>query len=129
LFDKAGENGRGSTCTRYAPKKPAGGHFGTSYDNRELSIGGIEKALQTAYPDYDVRRAFTSQIIIDKLKERDNLTIDNVRDAMDRLVADGVKEVVIQPTHVMEGLSTATSSPKSPPTRTSLTVLKSARTC
>jgi sirohydrochlorin cobaltochelatase len=77
--------------------------FGTSYDNRELSIGGIEKTLQTAYPDYDVRRAFTSQIIIDKLKERDNLTIDNVRDAMDRLVADGVKEVVIQPTHVMDG--------------------------
>jgi sirohydrochlorin cobaltochelatase len=78
--------------------------FGTSYnDNRDLSIGGIEKALQKAYPDYEIRRAFTSQIIIDKLKERDGLEIDNVTKAMDRLVADGVKEVVIQPTHVMSG--------------------------
>ena len=78
--------------------------FGTSYnDNRELSIGGVENALQKAYPDYEVRRAFTSQIIIDKLKERDNIEIDNVTEAMDRLVADGIKEVVIQPTHVMSG--------------------------
>ncbi len=78
--------------------------FGTSYnDNRDLSIGGIEKALQTAYPDYEVRRALTSQIIIDKLKERDSIKIDNVKQAMDRLVADGIKEVVIQPTHVMDG--------------------------
>lgn len=78
--------------------------FGTSYnDNRDLSIGGIEKALQTAYPDYEIRRAFTSQIIIDKLKERDKIEIDNVTQAMDRLVADGVKEVIIQPTHVMNG--------------------------
>lgn len=78
--------------------------FGTSYnDNRDLSIGGVEKALQTAYPDYQIRRAFTSQIIIDKLKERDKLEIDNVTQAMDRLVADGVKEVVVQPTHVMSG--------------------------
>ncbi len=78
--------------------------FGTSYnDNRDLSIGGIEEALKKAYPDYEIRRAFTSQIIIDKLKSRDNLVIDNVTEAMDRLVADGVKEVVIQPTHVMNG--------------------------
>ncbi|MBR5713529.1 MAG: sirohydrochlorin cobaltochelatase [Clostridia bacterium] len=78
--------------------------FGTSYnDSRDKTIGAIEDALKTAYPDYEVRRAFTSQIIIDKLKERDNLTIDNVTEALDRLVADGVKEVVIQPTHVMSG--------------------------
>lgn len=78
--------------------------FGTSYnDSRDKTIGAIEEALRTAYPDYEVRRAFTSQIIIDKLKERDNLTIDNVTEALDRLVADGVKEVVIQPTHVMSG--------------------------
>lgn len=78
--------------------------FGTSYnDNRDLSIGGVEKALQKAYPDYQVRRAFTSQIIIDKLKKRDGIEIDNVTQAMDRLVKDGIKEVVIQPTHVMSG--------------------------
>ncbi len=78
--------------------------FGTSFnDSRDITIGAIENALQTAYPDYEVRRAFTSQIIIDKLKERDGLIIDKVTEAMDRLVADGVKEVVIQPTHVMSG--------------------------
>lgn len=78
--------------------------FGTSYnDNRDLSIGGIENALQKAYPDYEIRRAFTSQIIIDVLKERDKLEIDNATEAMERLVADGVKEVVIQPTHIMGG--------------------------
>ncbi len=78
--------------------------FGTSYnDNRDLSIGSVEKALTDAYPEYEMRRAFTSQIIIDKLKKRDGIEIDNVTQAMDRLVADGVKEVVIQPTHVMNG--------------------------
>lgn len=78
--------------------------FGTSYnDSREITIGAIENALKTAFPAYEIRRAFTSQIIIDKLKERDNLAIDNVKEAMDRLVADGVKELVIQPTHVMPG--------------------------
>lgn len=76
--------------------------FGTSYnESRKLTIGGIETALQAAYPEYEVRRAFTSQIIIDKLAARDGLKIDNVKEAMDRLVADGVKEVVVQPTHVM----------------------------
>lgn len=78
--------------------------FGTSYnDSRDITIGAVEKALQAAYPDYEVRRAFTSQIIIDILKERDKLEIDNVTQAMERLVADGVKQVVIQPTHVMSG--------------------------
>ena len=78
--------------------------FGTSYNaNRDLSIGSIEQKLQAAYPDYEVRRAFTSQIIIDKLKKRDGIAIDNVTEAMDRLVSDGVREVVVQPTHVMSG--------------------------
>lgn len=78
--------------------------FGTSYnDSRDKTIGAIENAIATAYPDYDVRRAFTSQIIIDKLKERDNLEIDNVTEALDRLVEDGIKELVVQPTHVMHG--------------------------
>ena len=78
--------------------------FGTSYnDSRDKTIGAIENAFAEAYPDYEVRRAFTSQIIIDKLKERDRLEIDNVEEAMKRLVADGVKEVIVQPTHVMPG--------------------------
>ena len=78
--------------------------FGTSYnDSREATIGAIEKLAQESFPDYEVRRAFTSQTIIDKLKSRDGLEIDNVEQAMDRLVKDGVQDVVIQPTHVMNG--------------------------
>ena len=78
--------------------------FGTSYnDSREVTIGAVEKALQEANSDYEVRRAFTSQIVIEILEEREKMEIDNVTEAMERLVADGVKDVVIQPTHVMTG--------------------------
>ncbi|MBQ3471740.1 MAG: sirohydrochlorin cobaltochelatase [Clostridia bacterium] len=78
--------------------------FGTSYnDSREKTIGAVEKAIADANPDYEVRRAFTSQIIIDKLKQRDNLEIDNVKEALDKLVKDGIKTLVVQPTHVMHG--------------------------
>lgn len=78
--------------------------FGTSYnDSREATIGAIESAIQATFPEYEVRRAFTSQIIIDKLAERDGLEIDNVGQALDRAVADGVKTLVVQPTHLMDG--------------------------
>lgn len=78
--------------------------FGTSYnDSRDATIGAIEADIQAAYPDWEVRRAFTAQTIIDILKQRDGLEIDNVTQAMERLVADGVKKVVIQPTHIMHG--------------------------
>lgn len=76
--------------------------FGTSYDNLDASIGSVEATLAEAYPEYEVRRAFTSQIVIDIHEER-GLDIDNVTEAMERLVADGVKDVVIQSTHVMNG--------------------------
>ncbi len=78
--------------------------FGTSYnDSRDITIGAIENAVTAAFPEYEVRRAFTSQIIIDKLKDRDGLEIDNVEEALDRAVADGVKTLVVQPTHLMSG--------------------------
>lgn len=78
--------------------------FGTSYnDSRTATIDGIENAVAQDFSDYEVRRAFTSQIIIDKLKERDNLEIDNVTQALERAVADGIKELVVQPTHLMDG--------------------------
>ncbi|MEG2143908.1 MAG: sirohydrochlorin cobaltochelatase, partial [Oscillospiraceae bacterium] len=72
-------------------------------ETREATIGAIEAKITEAFPELDVRRAFTSQTIIDKLEKRDGLKIDNVTEAMDRLVADGVKKVAIQPTHVMSG--------------------------
>lgn len=78
--------------------------FGTSYnDSREATIGAIEAAVADRFPEYEVRRAFTSQIIIDKLKERDGLEIDNVGEALDRAVEDGVRTLVVQPTHLMDG--------------------------
>ncbi len=78
--------------------------FGTSYnDSRDVTIGAIENSIKDANPDKEVRRAFTSQIIIDKLKERDGLEIDNVEEAFARLEKDGVKELIVQPTHVMNG--------------------------
>ena len=66
--------------------------FGTSYnDNRRLTIGAIENAMEKAFPDYSVRRGFTSQIIIDHVKSRDNVKIDNVGEALKRAVDNEVK--------------------------------------
>jgi len=79
--------------------------FGTSYnDNRRLTIGAVETALEEACADYSVRRGFTSQIIIDHVQKRDGVKIDNVKEALDRAVANGVKTLVVQPTHLMNGL-------------------------
>ena len=78
--------------------------FGTSFnDSRSKDIKGIEDALAKAYPDYSVRRAFTAQIIINHVQARDGEKIDNVKQALDRAVANGVKELVVQPTHLMHG--------------------------
>ena len=78
--------------------------FGTSFnDSRVADIKSIEDALQEAYPDWSVRRAFTAQIIINHVQARDGEKIDNVQQALDRAVENGVKNLVIQPTHLMYG--------------------------
>ena len=78
--------------------------FGTSFnDSRVKDIKGIEDALQEAYPDWSVRRAFTAQIIINHVQARDDEKIDNMQQALDRAVANGVKNLVVQPTHLMHG--------------------------
>lgn len=78
--------------------------FGTSYnDSRVDDIKGIEDALQEAYPDWSVRRAFTAQIIINHVQARDGEVIDNMQQALDRAVENGVKNLVVQPTHLMHG--------------------------
>ena len=78
--------------------------FGTSFnESRAMDIGGIEAALQEAYPDWAVRRAFTAQIIINHVQARDEEVIDNVEQALARAKANGVKNLVIQPTHLMHG--------------------------
>ena len=78
--------------------------FGTSFnDSRAADIKGVEDALQEAYPDWSVRRAFTAQIIINHVQARDGEKIDNMQQALDRAVANGVKNLVVQPTHLMHG--------------------------
>lgn len=78
--------------------------FGTSFnDSRAEDIGGIEKALQKAYPDWSVRRAFTAQIIINHVQARDGEKIDNMEQALQRAVDNGVKNLIVQPTHLMHG--------------------------
>ena len=78
--------------------------FGTSFnDSRAEDIKGIEDALAEAYPDWSVRRAFTAQIIINHVQARDGEKIDNMQQALDRAVANGVKNLVVQPTHLMHG--------------------------
>lgn len=78
--------------------------FGTSFnDSRTEDIGGIEKALQKAYPDWSVRRAFSAQIIINHVQARDGEKIDNMDQALQRAVDNGVKNLIVQPTHLMHG--------------------------
>ena len=78
--------------------------FGTSFnDSRATDIGGIEKAIQAANPDWSVRRAFTAQIIINHVQARDGEKIDNMDQALQRAVDNGVKNLVVQPTHLMHG--------------------------
>ena len=79
--------------------------FGTSFnDSRRLTIGAIENDLEKAFPDYAVRRGFTADIIIDHVQRRDGVLIDNVDAALKRAVDNGVKNLVVQPTHLMNGL-------------------------
>jgi len=79
--------------------------FGTSFnDNRAKTIGAVEKDIAAAFPDYEVRRAFTSKMIIAKLKKRDNEYIDYITEGIDRLADDGFTDVIVQPTHIMNGI-------------------------
>lgn len=79
--------------------------FGTSYnDSRRLTVGAIENDLEAAFPDYSVRRGFTSNIIIDHVQKRDGILIDDIDAALSRAADNGVKNLVIQPTHLMSGI-------------------------
>lgn len=78
--------------------------FGTSHaGTREKTIGAIERDIAGRYPEYEVRRAFTSGMILKVLEKRDGIIVDNVAEAMNRLISDGFDEVLVQPTHVIPG--------------------------
>lgn len=106
----AGEKGKTDASTEKAESRKGDTailavSFGTSYrESRDITIGAIERAVADAFPEYEVRRAFTAQMIIDILRERDGLEIDNVTEALERAVADGVHNLIVQPTHLMNGL-------------------------
>jgi sirohydrochlorin cobaltochelatase len=96
----------GAATTGAATPKPAivVVSFGTSYaTSRHITIGAIESDIREAFPDYDVRRAFTAQTIIDHVEKDTGRHIDNFEEAMDKLVTEGVREVIVQPTHLMDG--------------------------
>lgn len=79
--------------------------FGTSYaDTRKVTIEACEKKIDESFPEYEVRRAFTSNIIIKKLKERDNIEIDNPEEALSKMKEEGFNEVIVQPLHIMPGI-------------------------
>lgn len=78
--------------------------FGTSFnESRALDVKGIEDALAEAFPDWSVRRAFTAQIIINHVQAREDEHIDNMEQALERAVNNGVENLIIQPTHLMHG--------------------------
>lgn len=78
--------------------------FGTTYsESRELTIEAVERAVSLAFPEYQVSRAFTSPTIIRVLREREGMVVDNVAQAIERAAADGVRNLVVQPTHLMDG--------------------------
>lgn len=79
--------------------------FGTSYeDTRKVTIDAIEKDIENAFPDYKIYRAWTSKMILAKLKKRDNLFIPNVTEAMEQMFRDGITDIIVQPTHVINGI-------------------------
>ncbi|MGI6070716.1 MAG: sirohydrochlorin cobaltochelatase [Blautia sp.] len=79
--------------------------FGTSHeDTRKMTIDAIEKEIENAFPDYQIYRAWTSKMILAKLKKRDNLFIPNVTEAMEQMRKDGITDVIVQPTHVINGI-------------------------
>ena len=79
--------------------------FGTSYHaTREVTIDAIENDIAKAYPEYQVYRAWTSKMIIAKLKKRDQIHIFTVREAMEKMIEDGITDVIVQPTHVINGI-------------------------
>lgn len=79
--------------------------FGTSYNNnREKTVGAIEEAMEKAFPEYSIRRSFNSKVIIRIIAKRDGVQIDNVQQALERAAANGVKKLIVQPSHLMDGI-------------------------
>lgn len=78
--------------------------FGTSHNTtREATIDAIERDIHAAFPAYPLYRAWTSKVIIAKLKQRDQVHIDTVEEALERMHSDGITDLIVQPTHIING--------------------------
>ena len=79
--------------------------FGTSFHRtREKTIDRIEKDIEEACPDYRIYRAWTSKMIIAKLLRRDGIRVMTVSEAVEQMIEDGIRELIVQPTHVINGV-------------------------
>ena len=79
--------------------------FGTSYEaSRKATIEKIEQDIRNAFQDHRIYRAWTSKFIISILKKRDNYTVPTVKEALEQMITDGIREVVVQPTHILDGI-------------------------
>lgn len=79
--------------------------FGTSHiDTLHVTIEAVERQIAEHFPEYRVYRAFTSGMIIQKLKKEENLQVFTVREALEKMVSDGVSQVIVQPTHIINGI-------------------------
>ena len=100
-----------TTCTRAILAVS----FGTSYEAaRKATIEKIEQDIAEAFPDYRIYRAWTSKMILSILKKRDNLIIPNVTEAMEQMLSDGIQDVIIQPTHILDGIEKQYHEGRSP---------------
>jgi sirohydrochlorin cobaltochelatase len=103
--DKIDKDNNGTNHEQESKKGILVVSFGTSYaDTRKVTIEACEEKIAASFPDYEVRRAFTSKMIIKKLKERDNLEIDYPEEALNKMKEDGFTEVIVQPLHIIPGI-------------------------
>lgn len=104
-IEHSGETKAKSDCITSSKKALCVVSFGTSYhETREKTIDRIEEELHAAYPDFALYRAWTSKMIIKRLKTRDNITIPTVTEMMEQMIADNITDVLIQPTHIVNGI-------------------------
>lgn len=79
--------------------------FGTSHlDTLEKTIQVFEYEVREEFPECKVYRAFTSGMILRKLERTEQLKIDTVEEALKRIASDGYEEVIVQPTHIINGI-------------------------
>lgn len=79
--------------------------FGTSYEEtRKKTIDVIDNEIKAEFQEYDIYNAYTSKMILKVIKERDSLHVNNVTEAMEEMLENGIEEVIVQPTLILNGI-------------------------